>query len=212
MLRTVAVLKLVRRAAPAGVLLAISACNVALGGGAAALVGGSAVLASQCYDQVYISVRDATGSPTCDARVYVVDADGDARRLQPCYSASLTEGKWRVIAKREGYADATTSITVADHDDCPYYTHSIEITMRRIGESVVATTVVDHSKAPPRPTTPAPAAAPAAAVEPPTRAFDLLAPPAPPASAPAATAPGTPPAAPTPPSAPAPTPGPPEPL
>jgi hypothetical protein len=155
-------------------LLAL-ACNVAIGGGAAALVGGSAVLASQCYDRVHITVRDSTGSVTCDARVSVIDAEGDARKLQPCYSAALTAGTWSVRAEKAGYTPMTTSVVIPEHDDCPYYTHSIDISLRPIGAPAIANQPADIARAraaaaaAETPPEPAPSG-------PPRRAFELLTP------------------------------------
>jgi hypothetical protein len=186
--------------------VALAACNVAVGGGVAALVGGSAVFASQCYDRVHITVRDATGSATCDAKVSVIDAEGDVRTLQPCYSAALTEGRWTIRAERAGYTPMTTSVVIAEHDDCPFYTHSVEMSLTRVGEAAVANQPADVARAR------AAAAADAAADEeeaspsgPPRRAFELLSAPAPaPASASPAPAPA---ASPTPSASPSPTPG-----
>jgi hypothetical protein len=175
-------------------------------------VGGSAVLASQCYDRVHITVRDATGSATCDARVSVIDADGDTSALQPCYSAALTEGKWTIRAERQGYTPMTTSLVIPEHDGCPYYTHSVDISLTPIGAAAVANQPADVARAR--------AAAAAAAKDepeeakpagPPRRAFELLTPGAAPAGTTSAAAPGAPPpapespapAAPAPPAAPA---------
>jgi hypothetical protein len=46
-------------------------CNAVIGGGVVALAGGAGILASQCYDQVRIRVRDERGVRTCDAQVSV---------------------------------------------------------------------------------------------------------------------------------------------
>jgi hypothetical protein len=208
------------------VLLAVGAaalgasCNAAIGGGVVAALGGAGFLAGQCYDRVRVKVRDPhTGLTTCNASVWVSDADGSERRLRPCYNAALTEGTWKVTARHEGYVPASTELTIPDHpDDCPNYTHTVELTLRRPGEPSMPPTVTRSATAT-GDASPAPAASsnpldtPAARVVPPpipgvapapgvpTRSFEPL--PAPPA-APAPPAPATPaPAAPVAPAAPA---------
>lgn len=197
-----------------------ASCNAAVGGGVVALVGGAGFLAGQCYDRVRVKVRDPhTGLSTCNASVWVTDADGSERRLRPCYNAALTEGTWKLTARQEGYVPATTELTIAEHpDDCPHYTHTVELTLRRPGEPTtppVATrsaTAGGASSAPGAPSNPLDTA-PARTVPPPipgvtpapgvpTRSFEPLplapATPAAPA-APAAPAPATPPSPATPP-------------
>lgn len=190
----------------------LAACNLAVGGGVAAVVGGSAVFASQCYDRVHITVRDSTGSATCDAKVSVIDAEGDVSKLQPCYSAALTEGTWTIRAERAGYVPMATKVVIAEHDDCPYYTHSIDMSLARVGVPAVANRPEDVARA-------RAAAAAEAAVEaaretkvsdPSRKAFDLLPAPAPasasPTPTPSASPTPTPSASPTPSPAPTPTP------
>lgn len=166
--------------AAAGAVLGAVACNAAVGGGVVALVGGAGYLAGQCYDRVRVKVRDAeSGRYTCDADVWVSDGDSE-RRLRPCYSAALTEGKWLLTARQPGYTAAKTELDIPEVDgECPHYTHSVELTLRREGAPAVATTVV----APARPAAaPVPAAPPAAPASPPlpaavpTRSFDVVAP------------------------------------
>lgn len=185
--------------------VALAGCNLAVGGGAAVLVGGSAVFAAQCYDRVHITVRDDTGSATCDAKVSVIDAEGDASTLQPCYSAALTEGKWTIRAERAGYTPMTTSVVIPEHEDCPYYTHSIDISLTHVGARALANQPADVARAR------AAAAAEAAAAteepkpaDPSRKAFELLSAPAP-APASAASASAAPSAAPAPAVAPTPT-------
>jgi len=218
-----------------GTLLVIGAavlgtsCNVAVGGGVVAVLGGAGFLAAQCYDRVRVKVRDPhTGQTTCNASVWVSDADGSERRLRPCYNAALTEGTWKLTARHEGYAPATTELTIPDHpDDCPHYTHTIELTLRREGEPSTppvttrsATASGDAAPAPTNPLDTPPArvvpppipgvtpAAPAPGV--PTRSFAPVAPAAPAPATPPAPAPSAPPAPGTPapaPGTPAPAPG-----
>ncbi len=166
----------------AGALLGALACNAALGGGLVALAGGAGYLASQCYDRVRVKVRDAeTGLYTCEASVSVSDGDSEWR-LRPCYSAALTEGRWQLTARRAGYVAASTEVKVDDHPgDCPYYTHSVELTLRLEGSPSAPTTVTPRTAPAPasQPALPAPAPAspaPAAAETPsvPTGTFEPL--------------------------------------
>jgi hypothetical protein len=216
------------------VLLAVGAaalgasCNAAVGGGVVALVGGAGFLAGQCYDRVRVKVRDPhTGLTTCNASVWVSDADGSERRLRPCYNAALTEGTWKLTARHEGYVPASTELTIPEHpDDCPHYTHTVELTLRRPGEPSMPPTVTRGATAtgdaaPAAPSNPLdtpparvvpppiPGVAPTPGV--PTRSFELpAAPGAPAAPAPATpAAPAAPAAPPTPTPAPAPAPAPP---
>jgi hypothetical protein len=182
-------------------------CDAALiGGGVAALAGGTGILAAQCYDQVSVRVHDDAGHRTCDAHVSI-ESDGSARSLRPCYHASLTEGRYRVSVRRDGYVPADVQVDIPEHKGaCPHYTHTIEFTLRRTGASPDPTTI--HQVKPaaaeagagapartvlPAPTPSAPAgtpppAEPAAPAGPPSAAFPL-APPAPPAPAPPQPAP-----------------------
>jgi hypothetical protein len=109
-------------------------CNAAIGGGVVALAGGAGILASQCYDQVRIRVRDERGVRSCDAQVSV-SSEGSESALRPCYHASLTEGRYRVRAQRAGYLPAEVEIDVPERKGaCPHYTRSVELTLRRPGE------------------------------------------------------------------------------
>jgi hypothetical protein len=179
------------------------ACDAALiGGGVAALAGGSGFLAAQCYDQVSVRVRDDEGRRTCDAHVSIA-SDGSERRLRPCYHASLTEGRYHVSVQRDGYVPADMQFDVPEHKGaCPHYTHTIEFTLRRPGAPAEPSNF-GHPRAPveavsshprERGIVPAPIPVPAPAALPPPAAA-----PAPAAASPAA--PTSPPAEPAPPSA-----------
>ena len=64
-------------------------------------------------------------------------ADGSERAVRPCYNTALTEGHWRIIARRPGYVPASSEINIAERDGaCPHYVHSVQLTMRREGEPV----------------------------------------------------------------------------
>ncbi|HTV22450.1 MAG TPA: hypothetical protein VMG12_27365, partial [Polyangiaceae bacterium] len=171
-------------------------CNAAIGGGVVAVLGGAGFLAGQCYDRVRVKVRDPhTGDTTCNASVWVSEKGGSERRLRPCYNAALTEGTWKLTARYEGYAPATTEITIPEHpDSCPHYTHTVELTLRREGEPstppVVTRSATASGNAAPPPgnpldTAPARIVPPpipgAAAPDPgvPTRSFEPVTPPAP---------------------------------
>ena len=119
-----------------GASLLLASCNALVGGGVVALMGGAGYLAAQCYDRVRVRVRDTyTGEATCGADVWLSDADGSKRRLRSCYSAALTEGTWTLTAVQQGYTPASTQVTIPEHKGgCPTYTHSIELTLRRVGE------------------------------------------------------------------------------
>ena len=95
----------------AAAVLCLTSCNAVVGAGAVAVLGGVGVLASQCYDRVQVRVIDpATGGTTCDADVTVADADGSERAVRPCYNTALTDGHWRIIARRPGYVPASSEI------------------------------------------------------------------------------------------------------
>ncbi len=145
-----------------GVLLAGLACNVAIGGGVVALVGGAGYLAAQCYDHVKVRVRDAgTGLPTCDADVAVSEG-GSERLMSSCYYATLTEGRWAVTARREGYVSSSTEVEVAEHSGaCPYYVHSVELTLWPVGARRPDAAPVRPARAAEAAPTPKDAAAPA---------------------------------------------------
>ena len=190
--------------------LCLTSCNAVVGASAVVVLGGVGVLASQCYDRVQVRVIDpATGSTTCDADVTVADADGSERGVRPCYNTALTEGHWRIIARRPGYVPASSEITIAERDGaCPHYVHSVQLTMRREGEPV--TNPVARSRESERPQTP-PATTtelespPARVVPPPipgvpTKAFEPAPAPTPAGPAPSSPAPSSP--APQPPPAP----------
>ena len=191
-----------------GVLVpAVWGCNVAIGAGIVAVAGGAGYLASQCYDQVRVRVLDETGERTCDADVTLSEG-GSVSSLRPCYHASLTEGRWRVTARRKDYEPVSTELVIPEHEGaCPHYTHSVELTLRRVGSPSQPNQLRPAS--PPAPAAATPAAAPAPASVPPAGA-DPSAPPRPPtATFQVAPAPGAPaPADPTPgaPVAPAPPP------
>jgi hypothetical protein len=178
-------------------------CDAAVIGGAVAVLGaGAAFLSAQCYDQVSVHVRDEQGRRTCDARVSI-SSDGSARSLRPCYHASLTEGHYRLSAQQEGYVPTEVEFAIPRHEgSCPHYTHTIELSLRRIGTPAQSGFVRPRAPAPvepagsrPRTNVPAPIPAPPAAAPPAAPA------PAAPAPAPAPPAPANPPADPGPPSA-----------
>jgi hypothetical protein len=206
----------------AAAALCLISCNALVGAGAVVVLGGVGVLASQCYDRVQVRVIDpATGGTTCDADVTVADVDGSERGVRPCYNTALTEGRWRIIARRPGYVPATSEISIAERDGaCPHYVHSVQLTMRREGEPV--TNPMARSRDTERPSATPPATTtelespPARLVPPPipgvpTKAFEPVSPgspspppsaappaPAPPAPAPPAPAPPAPAPPPTP--------------
>ena len=132
------------------------ACNAAIGGGVVALVGGAGYFASQCYDHVKVRVRDAgTGLRTCDADVAVSEG-GSERLMSSCYYTTLTEGRYAVTARREGYVSSSTEVEVTERTGaCPHYVHSVELTLWPVGTP-------RPDAAPVRPAPPAPAPAPAA--------------------------------------------------
>ncbi len=177
--------------AAAVIAAGLPACNAAVGVGVVALLGGTGYLASQCYDRVRVRVRDPdTGEKTCSADVWVSDGDSE-RRLRPCYSAALTEGKWLLTARRAGYTSASAEVVVKERDgECPNYTHTVELTLRPEGEPSVPATVTptrtvvrpSHAAQPPSGASsqaPLPAGAPAPAPDAPavpTRSFEDVAP------------------------------------
>jgi hypothetical protein len=171
-------------------------CNAAIGGGVVALAGGAGYFASQCYDQVKVRVRDEKGQKTCHAHV-VISSDGSERLLRPCYHASLTEGRYRVSARSEGYVPADVEIAIPERTGaCPHYTHTIELTLRRPGQAPAAPTFGPPKQPPaaaeaatPRPPITLPPPIPVAAPAVPAPAAAAAAAPAAPAPAPAAPAP-----------------------
>jgi hypothetical protein len=176
-----------------GLLSAGLACNVAVGGGVVALVGGAGYFASQCYDHVKVRVRDAgTGLRTCDAEVAVSEG-GSEREIGSCYYTTLTEGRWAVTARREGYVSSSTEVEVTERSGaCPHYVHSVELTLWPVGTprpdaapvrplpapAPAAKATVDAPSPIVKESPPANAApsAPPPAPEVPTRAFEPLAP------------------------------------
>src|SRR4051812_27773349 len=126
-------LRLALGVALGALLPGVLGCNAAVGAGLVAVAGTAGFLASQCYDEVRIRVRDESGQSTCDADVTLSEGDS-VSSLRPCYHASLTEGRWRVDARREGYLPASTELVIPEHEgSCPHYTHSVELTLRRLG-------------------------------------------------------------------------------
>lgn len=189
-----------------GLIASLIGCNMIVGASAAVVLGGAGVLAAQCYDQVSVHVHDELGVPTCDARVSVGQGDS-FHSLRPCYHASLTSGTWRFAAQQDGYEPAQVELTVPERKGaCPHYTHSLELTLRRIGAPREAPFAATKA-APATPAAPAaPRTRPALRLGPPVGAATPVAPAA--SVAPAApVAPGALP--PAPPPAPAPPPVPP---
>lgn len=182
----------------AAAALCLTSCNAVVGAGTVVLLGGVGVLASQCYDRVQVRVIDpGTGSSTCDAAVTVADAEGSERSVRPCYNTALTEGRWRIIARRDGYVPATSEITIAEREGaCPHYVHSVQLTLRREGEPVtnpVARSTSRESTSGPRSPTSELESPPARVVPPPIPvAATKVSPPAPMAP-PEATPPAAPP-------------------
>jgi hypothetical protein len=174
------------------------ACNVILGASTAVVLGGAGVLAAQCYDQVSVRVHDEAGVATCDAKVSVGQGDS-FHALRPCYHASLTSGSWRFAAQRDGYEPAQIELTVPERKGaCPHYTHSLELTLRRIGAPREAAPFASTK------TAPATSVAPAA---PRPRPVLRLGPPVGTSTPPASLAPAVPPATGSPPPTPASPPG-----
>jgi len=158
----------------------------------AVVAAGTGILVAQCYDQVSVRVSDDEGHRTCDAHVSIVSG-GSERRLQPCYHASLTEGRYHVSVKRDGYVPADVQVEIPKHEGkCPHYTHTIEFTLRRTGAAPdplhqikPSTFETGAPRAPvpaaaaPSPAAPAaapPSAEPAAPAGPPSAAFPLTPP------------------------------------
>jgi hypothetical protein len=162
-------------------VLGALACNAVVGVGAVAVMGGVGYFAGQCYDRVHIKVRDAqTGRTTCDAKVSVAEADGGGRSVRPCYNVALTEGHWHLTASIPGYVPASAQVEVPERSgSCPYYTHTIELTLQREGVPRVVA-----ERAAPAVAAPAAAAVPRAPARPP---FGLM-----PITSPAAAVPVTP--------------------
>ena len=206
----------------AGVLLlgaalgaASLSCDVALiGGGVAAVTAGNGMAVAQCYDQVSVHVQDDEGRRTCDAHVSVLKGDS-ASPLRPCYHASLTEGRYRVSAQREGYVPADVQVDIPERKGaCPHYTHTIELTLRRTGAppeppgfahpkapavEAASSRPREHVTVPAPIPVPAPATAPAPAAVPPAAAPAPVPVPAPAPAVPPSPAPSEP--VPAPPSA-----------
>ncbi|HVZ36427.1 MAG TPA: hypothetical protein VG963_28555, partial [Polyangiaceae bacterium] len=125
-----------------------------LGVSAVVVLGGAGYVAGQCYDQVSVLVRDEAGQQLCDARV-TVEREGSGHALRPCYHASLTSGSWHFTAEQSGHEPATADLTIAERKGaCPHYTHTLELTLRRIGAPKEAPFA--PSKAAPLPPLPAP--------------------------------------------------------
>jgi hypothetical protein len=183
------------------VSLSIASCNALVGAGAVVVLGGAGFLANQCYDRVRVRVYDrSTGAAGCDADVFVSDGDSE-RKLRPCYNAALTEGKWTLTARREGYVPASTELVIPHHEGrCPSYTHSVEFTLRREGEPAEPAVVAPPRRSERAPAAPDPAASedtPASRVVPapipiPTRRFEPVPSPTPPAPTPPAPNPPSP--------------------
>jgi hypothetical protein len=145
---------LARGAAGGGIAACLLGCNVALGVSAAVVLGGAGYVAGQCYDQVSVLVRDEAGQQLCDARV-TVEREGSGHTLRPCYHASLTSGSWHFTAEQSGLEPATADLTIAERKGpCPHYTHTLELTLRRIGAPKEAPFA--KSKAAPLPPSPPP--------------------------------------------------------
>ena len=183
-------------------LMALGAlsCNFVAGGIGVGVFGGASYLLWQCYDHAVIDVRRAdTGTLTCDANVSIQkEGDDSPSRVQPCYHASLSEGRWKVEAAMPGFTPITTWVTVEPHSGmCPGYTHSVELSLqpqganggeRRLRARQVGT---ETSSAPSAPTQPGKPAKP-------TKAFGLKPVTWPQGEAPAESSPPAQPAAPPP--------------
>jgi hypothetical protein len=170
-------------------MVGLNACTSLAGG--AALLGavGIAALTSRCYDYVDVTVFDADGRKTCDAKVTAKNGNSQFE-LPTCYNATLTDGTWTLRASRSGSRDAVTTVVVDHAHDCTRYVQTVELTLNPAGSPPSA----------PRPISPLPAAVSAPTVaQPPPSALPPAAPPPEAAPSPATPSSASPPSSATPP-------------
>lgn len=112
-----------------GLALGTVGCvEAAIGLGVFGVGAGTAVLVSECYDHVQISVTDETGRPDCDAEVVAVRGD-DVEPGTPCHHLALTPGQWSVRVSKPGYEDQSTTVTIGaegDEDACKTLVHTVD--------------------------------------------------------------------------------------
>jgi len=111
-------------------LLPLSACTVAAGGGVAAALLGVAALTSHCYDHLDVTVLDAEGRKTCAAQVTATKGN-DRFELTSCYYGALTDGTWTLRASLPGHADAASTVIVEHQRGCTRNVQSVELTLHR---------------------------------------------------------------------------------
>lgn len=188
----------VRLASILGLTLLLPNCTSVVGLGIVAGVTGAAVLASDCSDFIDITVRDVSGSRTCEATVTATRND-EQEQIMPCYHARLGDGAWQIRASLPGRADAVTALTIKREGKCGRTVQSVELWLQPLGYAPVVATPLAPS-APP--SLPAPPPAPPATQSAPTASpsTQTAPPPTPPVSA-APTPTPTPPPPPAPPGA-----------
>jgi len=111
-------------------LLPLTACTVAAGGGVAALLLGVAALTSHCYDYLDVTVLDTEGRKTCAAQVTATKGS-DSFELTSCYYGALTDGTWTLRASLAGQAEAVSTVIVEHQRGCTRNVQSVELTLHR---------------------------------------------------------------------------------
>ncbi len=121
----------------------LSGCSFAIGGATAAVVVTAGILASSCYDHVDITVRDPSGASVCDAEVVAV-RDGSPHRLEPCYHAALTAGRWQIVAKK-GQLAAATTIDIPQERECGRIVQRVDLTLAQTRTSSLSAKAIRSS-------------------------------------------------------------------
>jgi len=96
----------------------------------AGLIAMSSQIEGECYQDLSVTViDDRTGGKVCDARVTLLNSDGETEVLEDCYQASLLEGRYRLRASMPGRKAATTFLEVPDLSACKPSTSTVMLTI-----------------------------------------------------------------------------------
>lgn len=153
-----------KRALIAGVVasaVVLVGCNVAIGGGAVAVMAVVAFVGYGCGEPVDVTVWDRKlAHPVCDATV-TAERDGSVHEFSPCYRLHLGDGQWKVKASKPGYVTAVGTVTVSEHRRCSEPTfHSVALTLVPEDEAVPPPAPIAPAPPPAAPSAPPPAATP----------------------------------------------------
>ena len=120
----------VRLASILGLAVLLPSCTSVVGLVIVAGVAAGGVLAADCSDFIDITVRDVTGSRTCEATVTATQND-EQEQVMPCYHARLADGAWRIRASLPGRAGHVHGPHDQTRGECGRTVQSVELWLSR---------------------------------------------------------------------------------